>query len=218
MKPKAASDSIASQLSLPGADVQAIATRVVGLPEGIDALFEGLGSKTARVKYGSAKVLRMVSEQAPDLLYPWWDSFVRLLENESAFLRWDSTQILGNLAAVDREDKLEPVFDRFFAPILGQEMIGAANAIAAAANIALAKPHLADRIVKEILKVERASYQRPECRNVAIGHAIKSFDRFFRHVKNRRPVLAFVKRQLDNPRPATRKKAEKFPKRWAAPT
>ena len=215
MKPKAASDSIASQLSLPGADVQAIATRVVGMPEGIDALFEGLGSKTAPVKYGSAKVLRMVSEQAPDLLYPWWDSFVRLLENDNAFLRWDSTQILGNLAAVDREDKLEGVLHRFFAPLLGQEMIGAANAIAAAANIAVAKPHLADRIVKEILKVERASYQRPECRNVAIGHAIKSFDRFFRHVKNRRPVLAFVTRQLDNPRPATRKKAERFLKRWA---
>jgi hypothetical protein len=94
-------------------------------------------------------------------------------------------------------------------------MIGAANAIAAAANIALAKPHLADRIVKEILKVERASYQRPECRNVAIGHAIQSFDRFFRHVGNTRPVLAFVKRQLDNSRPATRKKAERFLKRWA---
>jgi hypothetical protein len=157
----------------------------------------------------------MVSEQAPDLLYPRWDSLVRLLENENAFLRWGSTQILGNLAAVDREGKLEPVLDRFFAPILGPEMIGAANAIGAAATIALAKPHLADRIVKEILKVERASYQRPECRNVAIGHAIKSFDKVFGHVKNRRPALAFVTRQLDNPRPATRKKAQKFLKRWA---
>jgi hypothetical protein len=29
----------------------------------------------------------MMSEQAPDLLYPWWDSFVRLLENDNAFLR-----------------------------------------------------------------------------------------------------------------------------------
>ncbi|MGA2770966.1 MAG: hypothetical protein ABSG26_09140 [Bryobacteraceae bacterium] len=187
-------------------------------PERIDALFEGLGSKTPRVRYGSAKVLRMVSEQAPDLLYPRWDSLVRLLDNDNAFLRWGSTQILGNLAAVDREDKLEPVLDRFFAPISGPEMIGAANAIVAAANIALAKPHLADRIVKEILKVERASYRTPECHNVALGHAIKSFDRLFHHVKNRRPVLAFVTRQLDNPRPATRKKAERFLKRWAAPS
>jgi hypothetical protein len=158
--------------------------------------------------------LRTVSEQAPDLLYPRWDSLVRLLENDNAFLRWGAMQVLGNLAAVDREDKLEPVVDRLFAFISGQEIVGAANAIAAAANIALAKPHLADRIVRKVLKVERASYQRPECRNVAIGHAIKSFDRFFPHVKSRRPVLAFVTRQLDNPRPATRKKAEKFLKRW----
>jgi hypothetical protein len=186
-------------------------------PEQIEGLFEALGSKTPRVKYGSAKVLRTVSEQAPDLLYPRWDSLVRLLENDNAFLRWGSTQILGNLAVVDREDRLELVFDRFFAPISGQEMVGAANTIAAAANIALAKPHWADRIVKEILKVERASYRKPECRNVAIGHAIKSFDKLLGHVKNRRPALAFVTRQLDNPRPATRKKAERFLKRWAAP-
>jgi hypothetical protein len=184
-------------------------------PEQIDALLEGLDSKTASVRYGSAKALRMVSEQAPDWLYPRWDFLVRLLDNRNAFLRWGSTRILGNLAAVDREDKFEPLFDRFFAPILGQEMIGAANAIVAGASAALAKPHLADRIVKEILKVERASYRTPECRNVAIGHAITSFDKFFGHVKSRRPVLAFVTRQLDNPRPATRKKAGKFLKRWA---
>jgi hypothetical protein len=142
---------------------------------------------------------------------------VRLLDNENAFLRWGSTQILGNLAAADPEDKFGPLFDRFFAPISGQEMVGAANAIVAGAGIALAKPHLADRIVKEILKVEQASYRTPECRNVAIGHAIQSFDRLFGQVKQKRPVLAFVTRQLDNPRPATRKKAEKFLKRWTAP-
>ena len=71
--------------------------------------------------------------------------------------------------------------------------------------------------MKEILKVEQASYRTPECRNVAIGHAIQSFDRLFGQVKQKRPVLAFVTRQLDNPRPATRKKAEKFLKRWTAP-
>ena len=186
-------------------------------PEQIDALLEGLGSKTPRVRYGAAKVLRVASERAPDLLYARWDSLVRLLENDNAFLRWGATQILGNLAVVDHENKFDLVFGRFFAPITGQEMIGAANAIVAAANIALAKPHLADRIAKEIFKVERASYKTPECRNVAIGHAITSFDKLVSHVTNKRPVLAFVKRQLDNPRPATRKKAEKFLKRWAAP-
>jgi hypothetical protein len=182
----------------------------------VDELFEGLGSKTARVRYGAAKGLRTVSEQAPDLLYPRWDSLVRMLDDDNAFMRWGAQQILGNLAAADRENRFEPVFDRFFAPISGREMIGAANAIVAGAGIALAKPHLADRIVKELLKVERASYCTPECRNVAIGHAIKSFDRLLDYVRKKRSVRAFVIRQLDNPRPATHKKAERLVKRWGA--
>jgi hypothetical protein len=211
-------NSMASRLSAPGADFQAIAARVVRRPERIDALFEGLGSPAARVKYGSAKVLRLVSEQAPDLLYPRFDFFLRLLEGGNTFLRWGATRILGNLAAVDRDGKLEKVLDWYFAPVSGHEMIGAANAIGSAAKIALAKPHLADRIVKEILKVGRARYRTRECRNVAIGHAIRSFDEFFSHVKDTRPVLQFVRRQLANPRQATRKKAQRFLKRWAGLT
>jgi len=117
---------------------------------------------------------------------------------------------------VDCEDKLDARFDRFFAPVTGHELIDAANVITAAAQIALAKPGLGDRIAAEILKVERASYRMPECRNVALGHALKSLDRFFPHVTQRGPVIEFVKKQIANPRPATRRKAERFLKRWTA--
>jgi hypothetical protein len=94
-------------------------------------------------------------------------------------------------------------------------MIGAANAIQGAADIALAKPHLADRIAREIVKVRHARYATPECRNIAAGHAIQALDRFFEHIRQKKPVLAFVEYELNNPRPATRKKAEKFWTKWA---
>ena len=180
----------------------------------LEALLEGLRSPSADVKYGSAKSLRLLSEQSPDRLYPHFDLFFALFEGGNTFLRWGATRILGNLAAVDREGKLEAAFDRFFAPIPGHEMIGAANVMAAAAQLALAKPALADRIAGEILKVERATYRTPECRNVAIGHAVKSLELFMPHVTRRRPVIEFVQRQIENPRPPTRRKAERFLKRW----
>lgn len=183
------------------------------VPQRLDALVAGLDSPTARVRYGSLKALKLMSEQAPELLYPRFDFFVRLLDSDNAFMRWDSTRILGNLAAADRDNKVEKVLDKCLAPVLGHRMIGAANAIGAAAKIALAKPRLAGRIATKILAVERASYATAECRNVAIGHAIKSFDEFFPLVKNKRPVLEFVRRQLANTRPATRKKAERFLKK-----
>ena len=182
----------------------------------IESLLEGLRSPSADVKYGCAKSLRLLSEQTPERLYPHFDLFFSLFEGQNTILRWGATRILGNLAAADREDKLEAAFDRFFAPVLGHEMIGAANVIQAASQIALAKPRLADRIAGEILQVEGACYRTPECRNVAIGHAIQAFDRFLPQVTLRGPVMEFVQRQLENPRPATRHKAERFLKRWAA--
>ena len=186
------------------------------MPHHVDALLDGLRSDSPPVKYRSARSLRLLSQQSPALLYPHFDLFLKLFEGENTILRWNATRILGNLAVADVEGRMEKVFDRYFAPISGHEMIGAANVIVAAAQIAVAKPNLAGRIAREILKVEQAAYHTPECRNVAIGHAIKSFDRIFRLIEDGKPVLEFVARQLDNPRQATRRKAERFVKRWGS--
>ena len=183
--------------------------------EQVNALCDGLASPQARTKYGSAKLLLRLSEQDPGLLYPRFDFFARLMEGEATILRWNSSRILGHLARADSEGRIEKLLDRYLAPITGHELIAAANAIQGAADIALAQPHLADRIAKEILKVRRAHYATPECRNVAAGHAIQALDRFFEHIQEKTPVLEFVEYELRNPRPATRKKAGKFWDKWA---
>ena len=59
-------------------------------------------------------------------------------------------------------------------------------------------------------KVSRARYQTAECRNVAIGQAIDSLGKFIHHLRDREPVLRFVRRQRLNSRPAVRKKAAEF--------
>lgn len=170
----------------------------------------GLGSPAARVKYGSSKALRRASVENPKLVYPYFDTFSRLLDGDNHILRWNAARILGSLASVDSEGRIEKLFRRLFAAITGHEMIAAANTMQAGADIALAKPHLAGRIAREIMKVEIAEYQRPECANVGLGHAIESLLRFYPLIGQKRPVIEFVKRQLDNPRPATRRKAEHF--------
>jgi hypothetical protein len=66
------------------------------------------------------------------------------------------------------------ILEEYLAPISGPQMIDAANTIQGATSIALAKPYLADRIAAAVLAVEHAQYQRAECRNIAIGHAIRA--------------------------------------------
>ena len=80
----------------------------------------------------------------------------------------------------------------------------------------MAKPRLTDRIVDELLKVVRARYRTRECRNVATGHVIEALDQLYQQTKKKEAVARFVKRQRKNPRNATRKKAERFVKRWLA--
>jgi len=202
------------EISQEATDKDGIVDRVIRNPELIPEIIEGLSADRARIKYGCAKILRLLSEKKPEILYPRFDFFVELLDSDNSFIKWDAIHVLGNLAAVDSEDRFEKAYDRYFVPIPGPVLITAANVIGGAAKIALAKPALTQKITGEILKVEKARYQTDECRNVALGQAIDSFDRFFNQIENKEPVIALVQRQLKNTRNSTRKKAEKFLKKW----
>ena len=90
----------------------------------------------------------------------------------------------------------------------------AANAMRGAAALGRANAYLADEIAKSILAVEQAGYATRECRNVAIGHAIRALDELFPSLQNQQGVLAFVRRQTKNSRRATSNRARKFLAKW----
>ncbi len=213
---------IIQDLSRKGADPEKIAARAIKNPKYISDLAEALETEKGSVKFGCDKVLRLISERRPKLIYPYFDVFARLLDSENSFLKWGAIATIANLAAVDRKKKFEKIFKKYFSFIPGPAMIAAANVIGGSARIASAKPELTGRIAKEILKVAKAKYLMqgvvsPECRNVASGHAIDAFDAFFDKIKDKKPVIAFVKKQLKNPRDKARKKAEKFLRRERLP-
>ena len=184
-------------------------------PNLIPELFEGLKVDKASIKYGCLKVLRLISEQHPTLLYPQFNFFVELLDSDVNVFKWGSIFIISNLTVVDTDNKFEPIFQKYFAPITENVLIPAGNVISSSATIARAKPALTNKITQEILKVEHAVYQTDECRNIAIGHAIKSFHKFFDQIKDKKPVIDFISKQLDNSRPGTKKVAEKFLKKYS---
>ena len=119
---------------------------------------------------------------------------------------------------MDAEKKIDKILKKYFSSISGKQMITASNIVKSAWKIALAKPSLIEKITDEILKVEKTEYENkggpsPECNRIVCGHAIDSFSRFYEKINNKKPVLDFVKRQLDNPRSSVAKKAEKFIKK-----
>jgi hypothetical protein len=191
-------------------DPAKIAEQAIGYRDLVEKAIEGLGAEKATIKYRCEKILRAISAMQPGILYSRFGLFSALLESDSTFLKWGAIATIANLARADRDNKFEPIFDKYFSAITGPVMITAANTIRGAAKIAAAKPALAGRISKEILKVEGAKYKTPECRNVAIGHAIDSLDQFFALVQDQGSIIRFVERQLRNTRAPVRKRAERF--------
>lgn len=214
-----AGGSILELLGQKGEDITKVVDRIIDKPKEIDELIEALKVEKRAVKFSYEKVLRLVSERRPELIYPYFDEFVSLLDCDNSFLKWGAIMTVANLTAVDRENKFEAVFRKYYAPIKGPVMVTAANIIGSSDKIALAKPELTQRITREILKVEKANYENkgipsPECRNVAIGQAIDSYDQFFDQIDEKAKVIAFVKRQLKNTRKPVVKKAERFLRKY----
>jgi len=206
---------ILQQATARGANVAAVADLAMATPDDIAELVRALTTEEGTAKYAYEKVLRFISDCRPELIYPYFDVFARLLDCDNSFLKWGAIMTVANLTVVDTQKKFDHLFDKYYAPITGPTMVTAANIIGSSAKIVQAKPHLAAAIVREILKVQRARYKHhdrpsPECRNVAIGQAIDSLDQLFDQIDDKATVLAFVKKQLKNTRKPVAKKAERF--------
>ena len=201
-----------------GPQVAPLADAVERHSELIQEVLAGIGARRAGVKFGASKALRILSEQVPEALYPHFDTFAAMLGHDNQILKWNAMFTLANLARVDREGKIEAILDRYLDLISGPNMITAANAIRGAAIIGVAKPHLVKRILQGIMRVERAEYATPECRNVAIGHALLALGLLADLAPDQRTLRLFAARQLGNPRAATSAKARKFLKGRKAAT
>jgi len=179
-------------------------------PNMLEELFKGVSSANPRIKFGSAKSLRTVSEKNPQMLYSKMDFFVNLLESKNSILKWNALDIIANLTAVDKQNAFNRLFKKFYGYLYEGSLITASHVVDNSGKIALSKPELQGKITEELLKVEKVPLPTSECRNILIGKAINAFNVYCDEVDDKDRVIAFVKRQLNNPRKATKSKAEKF--------
>ncbi len=197
---------------------QALLQKVREDPDLIPEVLSGLSSSKASVRYGCAKVLMDLSEEQPERLYPYMDSFTALLDSKYRILVWNAMAIIANLVRVDREKKFDKLFDEYYGFLNDPYMVTVANVVGNSTKIALAKPYLVQRITSELLKVENISttpHLTAECKRVIIEKAIESFDLFFDEIEAKDKVISFVKRNRNSSRRSLTAKAERFLKKWA---
>ncbi len=195
--------------------IESLAAKAKGDKKFLGTLLNSNESEIAQVKFKSAKVLRYLSEKDPAFLYPYWDHFAKRLRSENTFLRSDAMFVLGNLTAVDRKGKFEKIFNICYKQLDDPSMIPAANLAGMSGKIALAKPNLQTKIINRLIKIDSTNHSN-ECKSIIKGKAIESFCKFYKSATpaNQKKIMAFVKKETENPRSATNKKAETFLKKW----
>jgi hypothetical protein len=102
-----AESALLKQIARRGTDAGGIADKVIKNSRLLSEIFNGLSSDKARIRYGCDKVLRIVSEKDPEILYPKIDFFAKQLDGNDTFFKWSAIRIIANLAAVDSKARLK---------------------------------------------------------------------------------------------------------------
>lgn len=189
-----------------------ISQKVINDPELVDLILEGVSSDVSRVKFRSAKILKIISAKNPELIYPYIDFFIELLDSDNKIIIWNAMDILANLSAIDSENKINAIFEKYQKFIDNESMVTAAHVVDNSWKIAKSKPEYKERITESLLDLEK-KHRDDECKNILLGKAIISFDKYYGEIENKKEVSELIKRQLNNPRNATRMKAQKFLKK-----
>jgi hypothetical protein len=179
----------------------------------LSELVQNLRTKQETVRFNSSKVLNLISETNPEVLYPEWDYFFALLQGDNTYWKCSAIPLIANLTRVDNEKKFERIFERYFGLMNDRSFIPAAYLARSAATIVKAKPNLRHKITEKLLKIDETHHD-PQRRDLVKSDIIEAFGEYFKEAENKKRIIAFVKQQLDCDSPKTRKTASKFLKKW----
>ena len=174
----------------------------------ISQYLEGLISKNEIYRYNCFKLLNIVSEKKPNMLYPYWDFFIHHLKSENDYHKMSAVLIIANLTKVDQYDKFEKVFDIFYENLKSKKTIVPIYIVKSSGKIVNFKPKLEEKITSLLLNMEKI-YPGKQIELVKSA-AIESFSEFINKAKNKEKIIFFVKRQLNSKSPKTRKNAKLF--------
>lgn len=175
----------------------------------LSELLDNLWSKNETIRYNSHKVLFFLTEEHPQTLYSSWDYLVKFLDSDNTYHKLSAVLLLANLTRIDKDNKFEKVFDKFYGLLDDRSFITAAYLAGASGKIAKAKPKLQTKITNRLLSIDKTHHEQ-ERKDLVKASIIESFEEYFEQTRSKKRILDFVKEQLSCKSPKTKKAAKEF--------
>ncbi len=195
--------------------IEILVQEAIATPGLLEQYLEIINNDKSSIKFAAEKVIRLVSESVPELVYPYFKQIASLIDSKNSFIKWGAIITISNLVAVDQQELFLNIFEQYFAMLDDNKMVTAANVAGNAWKIALRYPDLEPDITSRLIKAAGNIFHHkgepsPECNNVMCGHLIDCFDHYFEHSKRQAEIIAFLTRQQHNPRKKVATKAKAF--------
>jgi hypothetical protein len=102
--------------------------------------FNKLFDSNPKVKYAMANEYRKIAQENPLELYSLLDKFVSLLDSENNVIKWTSIDIIGFLAKVDSDNKINLLLSKLYKQLNCGKMITVNYIIECLMFVSMAKP------------------------------------------------------------------------------
>jgi hypothetical protein len=188
------------------------ANKVIDSPDKINQYIDGLLSKNETYRYNCFKVINIVSEKKPNLLYPHWDFFKDHLKSKNNYHKMSAITILANLTAVDKENRFKKIFNEYFENLKTEKTIVPIYVVKSSGKIANFKPEFEEKITNLLLDIEKVHQGKQT--ELVKSAVIESFSEFYDKTQKKGKIISFVKNQLKSESPKTRKAARDFINKW----
>lgn len=172
----------------------------------LNDIIQGLGFQERRVQSGCAELAALLSEDAPNLLYPHAELFISNLEAKAPVLRWEAVCTLGNISSVDKLEKTPKLIKRFTNFLGDKSIVLQGHSVRALTKIAKAFPETSSDILEALLA--HTDYF-PGNR---IGFIVEAMEPFVGNPKFVSKVRRFVEPFLESDIKSVVKKARKVMK------
>jgi hypothetical protein len=174
----------------------------------IHELLNGIVSKDNTTRSNSFNVLQIVSAEKPEILYPQWDYFHKMLISKNNYHRYIAIYILADLTRVDKENKFEDIFEDYYGILAGDKIMTASHVALNSSKIALNKPELQSKILDRLLDIDNIHQGRQN--ELLKSYVIEALRKMYPEIRDKERVANFIEDQMDSSSPKTRDLAACF--------
>ena len=172
-----------------------------------DELVDNLGEKNETLRYNSFLVLNTIAEEKPEILYPYWDTFLRFMKSEKVLHILAGIELISRLVAADTANRFEEIADDYFNLVNHPNVIPVRYILLNCWRIGIERPQYVPKIKTLILSIDGLNQEH---KGLLKGDGIIAFSRLWDLVEDKQEIVEFVKNQLDSESPKTIKEAKRF--------